>query len=85
MHVQLAVHNARTNAPLAFVDWTEHLVRVHLGVSHTLLLAAVLAVAGAWQLTRAKRRALFACGRTVPLPPLAVQYAAVPHAASPSC
>lgn len=49
---------------------TEHLVRVHLGISHTLLLAAVLAVAGAWQLTRAKRRALFACGRTVPLPPL---------------
>jgi len=34
------------------------------------LLAVVLAVAGAWQLTRAKRRALFACGRTVALPPL---------------
>ncbi|MEA2495443.1 MAG: hypothetical protein QOJ29_3354 [Thermoleophilaceae bacterium] len=49
---------------------TEHLLRVHLGVSHTVLLAVVLAVAGAWQLTRAKRRALFACGRTVALPPL---------------
>jgi predicted metal-binding membrane protein len=48
----------------------EHVVRAHLGVSHPLLLAVMLAVAGAWQLTRAKRRALFACGRTVALPPL---------------
>lgn len=46
-----------------------HLLGEHLGLGHELLLAIALAVAGAWQLTRAKRRALYACGRTVPLPP----------------
>jgi predicted metal-binding membrane protein len=34
------------------------------------LLALALTVAAAWQLTRIKRRALFACRRTVPLPPV---------------
>ena len=48
----------------------DHIVGAHLGISEPLLLAIVLAVAGGWQLTRAKRRALYACGRTVPLPPL---------------
>jgi predicted metal-binding membrane protein len=46
-----------------------HLLSVHLGVGDRPLLAVALAVAAGWQLTRAKRRALFACGRTVPLPP----------------
>jgi predicted metal-binding membrane protein len=49
---------------------TGHLLRVHLGVSDAALLAGALSTAAGWQLTRAKRRALFACGRTVPLPPL---------------
>jgi predicted metal-binding membrane protein len=49
---------------------TEHLLSVHLGIGDPVLLALALAVAAGWQLTRAKRRALFACGRTVPLPPL---------------
>jgi predicted metal-binding membrane protein len=47
----------------------DHLVRVHAGLGEPVLLAGTLAVAAVWQLTRAKRRALFACGRTVPLPP----------------
>lgn len=48
----------------------DHLLRTHLGLSDEVLLATVLALAGGWQLTRAKRRALYACGQTVPLPPL---------------
>jgi predicted metal-binding membrane protein len=48
----------------------EHLLRVHVGLSEPMLLAVALVAAAGWQLTRAKRRALFACGRTVPLPPL---------------
>ena len=47
-----------------------HLLATHLGISNRVLLAIALAAAGGWQLTRAKRRALYACGRTVPLPPL---------------
>jgi predicted metal-binding membrane protein len=47
----------------------DHLLRAHLGLSGRVLLAVTLAAAAGWQLTRAKRRALFACGRTVPLPP----------------
>lgn len=49
---------------------TEHILSVHLGISRRVLLALALAAAAGWQLTRAKRRALFACGSTVPLPPL---------------
>jgi predicted metal-binding membrane protein len=48
---------------------TDHLLRAHLGLADDLVLALALAAAAAWQLTRAKRRALFACGTTVPLPP----------------
>jgi predicted metal-binding membrane protein len=48
----------------------DHLLRVHLGLGDRVLLASALIAAAGWQLTRAKRRALFACGRTVPLPPL---------------
>ena len=47
-----------------------HVLTVHLGVGDTGALALALAVAAGWQLTRAKRRALYACGRTVPLPPI---------------
>jgi predicted metal-binding membrane protein len=46
----------------------DHLLRVHLGLGDRLLLVLALLAAAGWQLTRAKRRALFACGRTVPLP-----------------
>ncbi|HEY5856999.1 MAG TPA: DUF2182 domain-containing protein [Aldersonia sp.] len=45
-------------------------LRVGLGIDGPLLLVAALAGAAIWQLTPAKRRALFACRRTVPLPPL---------------
>jgi predicted metal-binding membrane protein len=48
----------------------ERLVRQTLGLDPRVLLALALAVAGGWQLTRAKRRALFRCRRTVPLPPV---------------
>jgi predicted metal-binding membrane protein len=48
----------------------DHLLRVHLGLGEHVLLALALVTAAVWQLTRAKRRALFACGRTVALPPL---------------
>lgn len=47
-----------------------HLLATHLGISQQVLLAIAIAAAAGWQLTRAKRRALYACGRTVPLPPL---------------
>lgn len=48
----------------------DHLLDVHAGLGEPTLLALALIVAAGWQLSRAKRRALFACGRTVPLPPL---------------
>jgi predicted metal-binding membrane protein len=47
----------------------EHLAREHAGVDPRILLTATLAGAGAWQASRWKRRALYACGRTVRLPP----------------
>ena len=47
----------------------DHLLSEHAGLPDRAVLAMALGVAAAWQLTRAKRRALFACGRTVPLPP----------------
>lgn len=46
-----------------------HLVSVHLGLGRDAALALALALAAAWQPTRFKRRALYACGRTVALPP----------------
>jgi predicted metal-binding membrane protein len=46
-----------------------HLATDHAGLGADAVLALTLAAAAAWQLTRAKRRALYACGRTVPLPP----------------
>jgi predicted metal-binding membrane protein len=48
---------------------TEEILTDDLGIGARALLALALAAAACWQLTRAKRRALFACGRTVPLPP----------------
>jgi predicted metal-binding membrane protein len=44
-------------------------VRAHFGIHGDVLLPIALVVAAAWQLTRAKRRALFRCHKTVPLPP----------------
>lgn len=41
-----------------------------LGIDSRVLLASALALAVAWQLTRTKRRAIYACTRTVALPPL---------------
>jgi predicted metal-binding membrane protein len=49
------------------------LARQTLGVDTDLLLAGTLAAAAAWQLTRWKRRALYGCKRTVPLPPLGLR------------
>ncbi len=40
-----------------------------LAIDGQILLAATLAIAAAWQLTPAKRRAIYACTRTVALPP----------------
>jgi predicted metal-binding membrane protein len=51
----------------------ERLARQTSGLDRRVLLALVLAVAAGWQLTRAKRRALFRCQRTVPLPPVGLR------------
>jgi predicted metal-binding membrane protein len=48
----------------------ENLLRPAVALDGSAALAGALVGAGAWQLTRTKRRALYACGRTVPLPPL---------------
>jgi predicted metal-binding membrane protein len=48
----------------------ERLARQSLGLEGRVLLAFALVLAGGWQLTRVKRRALFRCRRTVPLPPV---------------
>ncbi len=48
----------------------ERLATQTLRIDGRLVLAAALAVAAVWQLTRAKRRAIYACTRTVALPPL---------------
>jgi predicted metal-binding membrane protein len=41
-----------------------------IGIDARVLLTSTLIVAAGWQLTRVKRRALLACRRTVPLPPM---------------
>lgn len=43
------------------------------GVDERLLLAGVLALAAVWQITPAKRRAIFRCRRTSPLPPVGLR------------
>lgn len=48
-------------------EWT---AREIAGLDSRVLLALALIMAAIWQLTRIKRRALFACRRTVPLPPV---------------
>ena len=48
----------------------EHFARQTFGPDARLLLVATLILAAVWQLTRAKRRALNTCRRTVPLPPV---------------
>jgi predicted metal-binding membrane protein len=44
-----------------------------LGIDDRVLLALALAVAAGWQLSRTKRRALFRCWRTAPLPPVGLR------------
>jgi predicted metal-binding membrane protein len=44
--------------------------RTLIAIDDRAQLAIVLAIATAWQLTRIKRRAIVACKRTVPLPPV---------------
>jgi predicted metal-binding membrane protein len=51
----------------------ERLVRETLGLDGRILLTLALAAAAGWQLTRVKRRALFRCRRTVPLPPVGLR------------
>ena len=51
----------------------ERLARETLGIDNRVLLACTLAVAAGWQLTRVKRRALFRCRSTVPLPPVGLR------------
>lgn len=48
----------------------ERLATHTFDIDRSALLATALALAAAWQITRVKRRALFACTRTVPLPPV---------------
>ena len=49
---------------------SERMAREALGLDRRILLTIALAVAAGWQVTRVKRRALFRCRRTVPLPPV---------------
>jgi predicted metal-binding membrane protein len=52
---------------------SERLARETLGLDRRVLLALALAVAAGWQVTRGKRRALFRCRQTVPLPPIGLR------------
>jgi predicted metal-binding membrane protein len=45
-------------------------VHASLMLDERVLLTCALVLAGTWQLTRSKRRAVLACKRTVPLPPV---------------
>ena len=68
----LAVWGVFGVVAFALLDVSRTLVgRTPLGfaTSDRVLLAIILAIATAWQLTRMKRRAILACKRTVPLPP----------------
>lgn len=48
-------------------------LEVSAGVDRRVLLAAALATAALWQVTMLKRRAVFSCRRTVPLPPVGIR------------
>ena len=52
---------------------SKRLTRETLGLDRRVLLTLALVVAAGWQLTRIKRRALFRCRRTVPLPPVGLR------------
>jgi predicted metal-binding membrane protein len=52
---------------------SERVARETLGMDRRVLLTLTLAVAAGWQVTRVKRRALFRCRRTVPLPPVGLR------------
>jgi predicted metal-binding membrane protein len=52
---------------------SERVAREALGLDRRVLLTLALAVAAGWQVTRVKRRALFRCRRTVPLPPVGLR------------
>jgi predicted metal-binding membrane protein len=54
---------------LAIQRWLQNT----MAVDDRLLLAAVLLTAAAWQVSTFKRRALFQCRRTVPLPPVGIR------------
>jgi predicted metal-binding membrane protein len=49
------------------------LARQAFGLGGRVLLVLTLVVAAGWQLTRTKRRAVFRCRRTVPLPPVGLR------------
>lgn len=51
----------------------ERVARESLGLDRRVLLTLALVLAAGWQLTRSKRRALFRCRRTVPLPPVGLR------------
>ena len=51
----------------------ERVARETLGLDRRVLLTLALVVAAGWQLTHIKRRALFRCRRTVPLPPVGLR------------
>ena len=51
----------------------ERLASQSFSIGVGVLLSVALAVAAGWQLSRAKRRALFRCRRTVPLPPIGLR------------
>jgi predicted metal-binding membrane protein len=51
----------------------DRLIRAGLGVSEIVLLAYALVLAAFWQVSGPKRRALIACGRSVPLRPTGIR------------
>jgi predicted metal-binding membrane protein len=68
MTVYLAVYVGAWVAFGVVVLGAEELLRTKAAIDSRSLLAVALAAAAVWQLTRFKLRALYACGRTVPLP-----------------
>jgi predicted metal-binding membrane protein len=73
MSLYLAVYVGAWSVFGLLVLGAEELVRANTALDGRSLLTVALAAAAGWQLTRSKLRALYACGRTVPLPPVGLR------------
>jgi predicted metal-binding membrane protein len=73
MSLYLAVYVGAWSVFGLVVLGVEQLLRAKVAIDGRSLLTVALAAAAGWQLTRFKLRALYACGRTVPLPPVGLR------------